>query len=192
VVQVFAGTGFGFAPNDPAAARAMLAPVFDAARQDSQLGDPARAFWADELDDGVSEDERATIYDQIRAMSVRERMRLARSGGRAERAILMKDTNKTVHTFLVQNPRIQLDEVRYMAGFRQCGPDALKLISENRLWMQSLGVVQALVRNPKTPSAIAVRLLDRLPKAEVARIARTGAGPKAVVEAAKRRVIGGG
>ncbi len=213
VVQVFAGMGFAVAPDDIEAARVALAPLFAAARTDDSGSSAApRVAWQDGASgpadsqaevgeapsateslaaDGAGGESEAsgTIFDRLRAMSVRERMILARKGSRAERLILMKDNNKTIHMFLLQNPRITLDEVRYMAGNRQCGIDALKMISENRIWTQNPGIVTALVRNPKTPTPIAIRLLGRLPKGELARIARSGGASRAVVDAAKRKVL---
>ena len=62
------------------------------------------------------------------------------------------------------------------------------MIADNRTWMQKPAIVSALVRNPKTPSLIAVRLLDKLPRSDVSRIAKTGNAPRAVVEAAKRKI----
>lgn len=206
VVQVFPGTGFALTVHDSAAVRANFAPLFEAADSAPGEAGPPQLKWTktdavemelgELLVDGGSDDrpgdptKEANVFDRVRAMSSRQRMDLARNGGRTERGILMKDTNKTIHTFLVQNKKITADEIRYFAGFRQAHPEALKMIADNRNWMQNPGIVAALVRNPKTPSSIAVRLLDKLPKADVARIARTGSGPRAVVEAAKRKVIG--
>lgn len=191
VVQVFAGTGFAVAPADPAAAREALQPLFDAAREaDEGEAGPAVVSWTTE-DADTDEDAGGTLHDRIRKMSVRERLHLARHGGRAERLILAKDVNKTVHTFLVQNKGITLDEVRAIAGNRQFGPDALKMISENRAWMQNPGIVSALVRNPKTPATISVRLLDKLPTAEVQRLAKSNNVPRPVMEASRRKVLKG-
>jgi len=200
VVQVFAGTGFAITLSDAGSARQLLGPLFDGARAAAGDGAGVDVSWDEaelpeleielEPNSGAEEEAEGTVYDRIRAMSVRERMNLARNGSRMERSILIKDPNKTVHVFLVQNKRITLDEIRYMAGYRQAGPDALKMIAENRNWMQNSGIVSALVRNPKTPSTVAVRLLEKLPRADLARIAKTGSAPRPVVEAAKRKVIG--
>lgn len=195
VVQVFAGQGFAFAPADGGAS---LKALFDAARAVDDPGEvqPAAVAWQlpveIETEDVGDDDPRGTLYERVKAMSAREKLNLARKGSRAERLLLIKDPNKTVHTFLVQNPRITLDEVRAIAGNRQANPEALKMIADNRIWMQSSGIVTALVRNPKTPSSISTRLLDRLPKAEVARIARNASAPRLVVEAARRKVMTSG
>jgi hypothetical protein len=154
--------------------------------QDSAADEPVA-----EPDPADPTDESQTLFARIRAMSAPEKMQLAMHGDRAARLVLMKDTNKAVHTFIIQNPKITIDEVRYFAAYRQANPDALKLLSEHREWMQNPGVVSALVGNPKTPAPIAVKLLDRLPPAELRRLAKSDGVPRAVQLAARRKVAGG-
>jgi hypothetical protein len=121
-------------------------------------------------------------------MGSQEKFRLALHGDRPARLVLMKDVNKSIQTFLIQNPRITLDEIRYLAGFRQANPEVLGSIAAHREWGGNAGIVAALIRNPKTPTTVAVRLLDKLPIAELRRIARTGEAPRAVTIAARKRV----
>jgi hypothetical protein len=216
VMQVFGQKSMAVTVADASAAREALAPVFAAASGEPAVKtaeQPDMARWAEpgalavvgtdeaphaaaesaDTDDADAEGdaqpdgEGGTLFDQIRALPVRERMQLARHAGQAERLVLAKDTNKTVHTFLVQNPRITLDEIRALAGNRQTGPDALKLIAENRTWLASQGIVLALVHNPKTPTPTAVKLLDRLPLPELQRLVRQRNAPPGVVEAARKK-----
>ncbi|MBN1772348.1 MAG: hypothetical protein JXB32_13850 [Deltaproteobacteria bacterium] len=164
---------------------------------------PARAA-ADEPDRGLDangaagDDPRASmppgdaaagpLADQIRAMTTQQRMHLAAHGDRAARLLLVKDPNKTIQAFLLQNPHITLEEVRYLAGSRQASPDALQLIAAHREWSQNAGVVLALVRNPKTPVGSAVRLLDRLGEQELRRLAKSPDVPRGVQLAARKKV----
>ncbi len=130
------------------------------------------------------------LVDQIRAMSAQQRMHLAAHGDRTARLILLKDANKTIQTFVLQNPHITIDEVRYLAAFRQASPEALQMIAGHREWSQNAGVIAALVRNPKTPLGVAVRLLDRLAQTELRRIAKSNDVPRGVVLAARKKVGG--
>lgn len=187
VVQVFPDTGMALTLTD-ASANEQLHSLFAAARDATGQGGELSVTWEEPGDD---DDKTGTLLDQIRAMGTTEKRTLALHGTRGERLLLAKDTNKTLQAFLLKNPRITLDEVRALAGSRQANPDALKMISENRGWMQSTGVVSALVRNPKTPTPLAVRLLDRLPITEIRQIAKASSASMAVVQAAKRKVLGG-
>jgi hypothetical protein len=138
------------------------------------------------------EEEQAAgpLLDQIRAMSAQQKMQLAAHGDRVHRLILVKDTNRTLQSFLLQNPHITLEEVRYLAGFRQATPDALQTIAAHREWSQNQTVVLALVRNPRTPMAAAVRLLDRVGEVELRRLARSPDVPRGVQLAARKKVNG--
>lgn len=192
-------THVALAPVDPKAARASLAPLIEAAR--SNPGDGATWVCWGAADSSVQPvapqpappeppvpPEDKLLYDQIREMSANEKMQLALHGDRNARLLLLKDVNKNVQTFLLQNPRITIDEIRYIAGYRQANPDVLVTIAGHRDWSQNQGVLTALVRNPKTPSLTAVKLLDKIAPAELRRLAKSGEVPRAVQVAARKKV----
>jgi hypothetical protein len=166
-------------PEVPAAA----APAAGPADSPDDAGDAP-----DGSDSAPEAEGDALLYDRIRAMTSQEKIHLALHGDRSARLILMKDVNKTVQTFLVQNPRITLDEIRYIAGFRQANPDVLATIGAHREWGVNAGIVAALIRNPKTPSTTAIKLLDRVTPAELRRLAKSGDVPRAVQVVARKRV----
>lgn len=130
-----------------------------------------------------------TLYDRLKAMTVSEKMQLALSGSREERTALFRDVNKTIHVFVLKNPRIGLDEVQAAAKLANLAPDAVKLIAEHREWGMNPTVCTALVRNPKTPVPLALKLLDRVPLSDVRAIAKGGAREQ-IVHAARRKISG--
>jgi hypothetical protein len=132
-----------------------------------------------------------SLSERLRALSVAEKTRLALSGSREERMALLRDPAKPVHVFVLKNPRIGLDEIQYAAKQASLSPDALKLIADHRDWGQNPGVCSALVRNPKVPVPLALRLLDRVPTSEVKAIAKGGARDQ-VVQAARKRAASQG
>jgi hypothetical protein len=143
---------------------------------------------ADEEDAGADEGRPAgTIYAQLDALSPSEKMRVALSGNREERFALLRDTNKVLHVYVLRNPRMGLDEVQYAAKLTNLSPDALKFISEHPEWGQNATVCSAIVRNPKTPMTIAIRLLDRVPQSDLRTIARGGAR-QPIVQAARKKL----
>jgi hypothetical protein len=197
VVHLAPGSGMALAFADAVAAREALAPIFaraggeaGAAAPDAGMDNEAPRAEEPGVEAPDTSDADGTLLDRIRAMSTPERIRLAQHGDRAERLLLMKDPNKVIHTFLVQNPRITTDEVRYLASNRQANPDALRMIAEHREWVQNPGIVSALVGNPKTPVQTALKLMDKLPLSELRRIAKSDSHPRAVTMAARRKVLG--
>lgn len=216
VVQIAPGVGMALMLRD-ASASARLGPLLErasrepadaaAARAVSQWGLPSAAVGSpktfelgaadaavegDELGMGAPLDPAATstLHDQIRAMSTSEKMRLAMHGERAARLLLLKDPNKTIQLWVIQNKRITIDEVLHLAGFRQANPEVLARIAENRDWTQNPSIVAALVANPKTPPTTAVRLLRLLGPAELRRIAKSQAVTRVVQQAARKLVSG--
>lgn len=171
-------------------------PLLDLPRADPEaLAPPSSEAAAPAPSDpaeGPAPSDEKLLYDRIRAMSSPEKMQLALHGDRTERFLLLKDVNKNVQTFLLQNARITLDEVRYIAGFRQAIPDVLVAIAAHREWSQNQGVLAALVRNPKTPPVTAVGLLDRIAPAELRRLAKSNEVPRPVQAAARKKVTEGG
>ena len=130
-----------------------------------------------------------TLYDRLKAMTVSEKMQLALSGQRDERTALLRDNNKTVHIFVLKNPRIGLDEVQAAAKLPGLSPDALKMIAEHREWSGNAMVCASLVRNPKTPMPLALKLIDRVPMSDLRALAKGGAREQ-VVQAARKKISG--
>jgi hypothetical protein len=65
----------------------------------------------------------------------------------------------------------------------------LKMIAEHREWGGNPGVCASLVRNPKTPMPLALRMLDKVPMNELKAIAKGGARDQ-IVQAARKRLAG--
>jgi hypothetical protein len=132
-------------------------------------------------------EQKGPLTERLKAMSVQQKFQLALSGSRDERLALFRDHNKPVHVFVLKNPRIGIDEVQYAAKLPNLAPDAIKMISEHREWGMNSTICTALVRNPKTPMPIALKLLDRVPPSEVRSIAKGGARDQ-IVHAARKKV----
>jgi hypothetical protein len=122
-------------------------------------------------------------------MNVTQKMQLALSGSREERFVLLRDPVKPLHVFVLKNPRIGLDEVAYAAKLPTLSPDALKLISESREWTGNATICIALVRNPRTPLPIVLRMLEWIFLSEIRALAKGGAREQ-IVHAARRKVNG--
>jgi hypothetical protein len=123
------------------------------------------------------------------ALSLQEKMALAMSCDRELRFQLLRDPNKQLHTLVMKNPRIGLEEVQWAAKLTTLNPEALKLIAEHPEWGKNPNIAAALVRNPRTPVPIALKLVPRLPVSELRAIARSQGRPQ-IVQAAKKHLMG--
>jgi hypothetical protein len=169
VVHHMPDGGVGLSFDDVEAARASLAPLFDRAE-----GKGGRAP--------------ANIQQRIHRMTTDEKRELALTGDRIARLALMRDTNKLIHTYVLRNPNLSSEEVRVMAGMRNSNPDVLQKIAASPEWTRDQRIVSAVVSNPKTPSQVATRLLDKVSPGELRRLSKASETPPAVQREARRKL----
>ena len=128
-------------------------------------------------------------WDQIRGLSQTQKILLAVKADRAERALLVQDNDPRVLLSLLRNPRLTVDEVVRIAKSSFLTYPVADVILKTVQWMASLDVRTALIHNPKTPPASALRILPTLPDSEVRAIARAGTN-MALKQAALRKLQG--
>ena len=125
---------------------------------------------------------------RIREMNVQQRMRLAARADRVERAILLRDASPQVLLGLVTNPRIGADDIVQILRNPQVSTGVIEHISRERRWLSNPEIQKAIVRSPKTPSPIALRLVDLLPTEELRRLAKIQSGVRENLRKAALRV----
>ncbi len=128
-------------------------------------------------------------WDRIRGLSQMEKLLLAIKAERSERALLLQDNDPRVLLSLLRNPRLTVDEVARVAKSSFLTFQVADVISKTAQWMSSLDVRLGLIHNPKTPPALALRILPTLPEADVRAIARGGTN-MALKQAALRKLQG--
>jgi hypothetical protein len=103
-----------------------------------------------------------SLYAQILDMKVGARIKLALKGNRDARMILIRDTNRLIQRFVLQNPRISDEEIIAVARNRNVDADLLRIIGDHKNWPRNYQVRLGLVSNPKTPTATALRYIGGL------------------------------
>ncbi len=129
------------------------------------------------------------LQARVAAMNVGERLKLALTGNRDARTILIRDSNRMIQRFVLQNPRISEEEVIAIAKNRNAERELLEIISKRKEWIANYQVRLALVTNPKTPVAIAMRYVSSLFQRDLRQLAKSKNVPAAVNGLAKRLVI---
>ncbi|MBN1573485.1 MAG: PilZ domain-containing protein [Deltaproteobacteria bacterium] len=140
-----------------------------------QLGEPPEDF-SDEGEDSetdIDEASREITMQRVRKMSMNEKMMLAPKGDKLERAALLKDLNPSVARLIIRNPRITDQEINRIAKDVGTPADVLDAIGKNRKWIQNLEIKNSIVRNPRTPSQLALRQLALLSTKEISLIAKS-------------------
>ncbi|MEE2638632.1 MAG: hypothetical protein VYE68_15530 [Acidobacteriota bacterium] len=92
-------------------------------------------------------------------------------GSREQRAVLIRGPNKVVAIAVVGSPKLNVSEVETYARMGSVQEEVLRVIGTSRQWLRHLTIVVALVSNPKTPLAVSMPLVPRLPAREMRRIA---------------------
>jgi hypothetical protein len=103
------------------------------------------------------------LYRRIGLMTVSQKIKLAYTGNKEERHILIGDANKLVGIAVLKSRAISINEAEAFAAMRNLDEDIYRRISMNREWMRKPAMLIALVRNPRVPIDITLPLLKRLP-----------------------------
>jgi len=117
--------------------------------------------------------ETESLYLMVSRMKLLEKLRFALRCGREGRTLLIRDSNRGVQLAVISNPRITDGEVALIACSRSIDEEVLRRIAENRDWVRHYPVRLALVNNPKTPVALAVKLLPTLLQEDISQIAKS-------------------
>jgi hypothetical protein len=95
-------------------------------------------------------------------LGVKDRIKLAMKGDREARNILMRDPNKLVCQAVIANPKITEQEVEMISAMRSVPEDVLRKIAINRQWSRNYKIGHNLARNPRTPIANAMPILNKM------------------------------
>jgi hypothetical protein len=142
----------------------------------------------------VEEPEAATpplarsLYAQIINMGIGEKIKLALRGNRDARAILIRDAQKLIRRFVLQNPRVTDTEVVAVARNRSADEELLRVIADRREWMRNYQIRLALATNPKTPLVLALKQLTTLTDGDL-RLLTKSKNVSATVASQARRIL---
>jgi len=130
-----------------------------------------------------------SLYDQIIHMTVGERIKLALKGNREARNILIRDPQRLIQHFVLQNPRITDEEIIAIARNRNLDTELLRKIGEHKYWPRNYQVKLALVTNPKTPIATALHFVPSLMERDIRFIAKSRNISSTIVSQARRVIM---
>lgn len=138
---------------------------------------------------GDDEDDEKSAMQRLAEMSVPQKMSRATKGTREERAILIRDPNKLIAVAVLSSPKLTDSEVEAIAKMSSVSEEILRIVSNNRNWMKSYAVVSALARNPKTPLAVSMNLLNRLNDKDLKTLSTNRNVPEVLRTTARRKIV---
>lgn len=103
-----------------------------------------------------------STLQRINLMSISDRVRLALTGSKTERLVLIKDPNKMVQTAVLDSPKMADDEVLINIRNLSLSSEIIGKIANNRDWTKNYTIILGLVQNPKTPVNRAISFIKQL------------------------------
>jgi hypothetical protein len=154
----------------------------------SEFAMPQEADAAPEGVTVVDEAKHLSLSKRIMSMNVSEKIKLATKGNKEARGILIRDSNKLVSVAVIRSPRITDGEVLTQAQSKVCIEDVLRVIYSNREWLRKYSIKLALVKNPKVPQGVSMRLMTTLHEHDVKSLAKDKNVPGSVQSLAKKQL----
>lgn len=136
----------------------------------------------------MEETVKLSLSKRIMSMNVSEKIKLATKGNKEARSILFRDSNKLVSVAVIRSPRITDGEVLTQAQSKICIDDVLRVIYSNREWLRKYAIKLALVKNPKVPQGVSMRLIATLHEHDVKSLAKDKNVPGSVQMLAKKQI----
>jgi hypothetical protein len=113
-----------------------------------------------------------SLYKRVMEMSVGEKIKLAITGNKEARNLLLKDPNRLILSAVINSPKMTEEEIIKICQSRNTSDEVLRLISARKELMKNYQVKLGLATNPKTPVPIALKLLNYVSDADLRSIAK--------------------
>jgi hypothetical protein len=140
-------------------------------------------------DEIQEEEEHFSKYKLLQNMPINEKIKMAMTGDKEWRWLLIKETNKLVSTAVIKNPRITEAEVLAIAKSSELNEEVIRLVCMNKEWIKLYPVRKALVENNKTPLPRALRFLTTLNEKDLAALAKSKNISSVIARQAQRQLL---
>ena len=138
----------------------------------SSADDESEENSGEEPEDVADEVFRST-YQLAMEMGVSEKIKMALTGDKEWRMLLVKDKNKLVSGSVIKNPRITDGEVLIITKCQLNNDDILREICNNKEWTKNYQIRKSLVENSKAPIQHTLRFLTGLTSKDLGLLAKS-------------------
>jgi hypothetical protein len=146
-------------------------PESDQTGTEEEEEETAAAEESTEVDE--ESEEFKSKYKLSLQMGIAQKIKMALTGDKEWRSLLIKDSNKLVSGAVVKNPRITEPEVLAIAKSAIQNDEIMRVICHNKEWVKNYSIRKALVLNCKTPPQVALRFLAVLTEKDLAAPAKS-------------------
>jgi len=153
---------------------------------DVEVPDEDAAVAAEE--GGGEDEEYLSKFKLLQHLSIGEKIKMAMTGDKEWRLLLIKETNKLVSTAVLKNPRLTDPEVLAIAKSIELNEEIIRLICMNKEWLKIYPIRKALVENSKTPLPKALRFLTTLNDKDIQALSKSRNISSVIAQQAQRLV----
>ena len=137
------------------------------------------------IDEEQAENRAETLLQKVLKKKMSEKIRLAMTGDKETRGILIRDSNRMIQVAVISNPKITDGEVAAIAYSRHVVGGPARIASDKE-WTRLYPVRLALATNPKTPITFARKLIPTLKRQDLKSISLSKSVPNLVANEARR------
>ena len=130
-----------------------------------------------------------SVMQKLQTMTFPQRLKAAVKGSKEIRMILVRDTNKMIAAAAMSSPKMTEQDVEAIAGMGSVSEDVLRMIAHKRVWIKNYKIVLRLCKNPKTPVAISMNLLQRIMEKDLKMMGTDRNIPEPVRIAARKKSV---
>jgi hypothetical protein len=165
-------------------------PLDEDVPPDDDLPDSEDEPPVEEVAEIDEEDEQyLSKYKIAMIMGIGEKIKMALTGDKEWRAILIKDANKLVSGSVIKNPRITDAEILNILKVGVQNDEIIRLICANKEWVKNYLIRKALIACPKTPLPNALRYLSTMTVKDLAGYAKSKNISSVIVTQARRILL---
>ncbi len=117
-------------------------------------------------------DESKGKYQASQGLATKDKIKLALTGDKEWRMILIKDNNKVVSESVLKNPKITEQEVLLISKSSVNHDEIIRIICANKEWTKNSQIRKALIENNRTPLHYALRFISYLGEKDLAFLAK--------------------
>jgi len=130
--------------------------------------------------------KKLNMQQLVLKMTPSQKIKLALSGAKDARGLLIREASKIIATAVLSNPRITTGEIEFFAKSQNLSEDVIRKIGTNVEWTRKPSIASALVNNPKTPVGISLGFVPRMSERELGILEKSRNIPEAVRSAARQ------
>ncbi len=152
---------------------------FEPAIEDEEELDatPDQAGQGEEIEEegpvNEGDEEFLSKYKMAQQMGIGEKIKMALTGDKEWRSLLVKDANKLVSGSVIKNPRITEAEIQTLIKAGIQNDEIMRLICANKEWIKSYKIRKALIECNRTLVQNATRYLGTMSEKDLAYFAKS-------------------